>query len=89
MTLSAYTDNLANTHALKKFGSSRYPLSIVAMELAAQLDLAGIDLELQWVPRGQNQPADDLTNQKFDDFNEANRLEVVFEEIPFKVMTAR
>ena len=86
VTLTAYTDNLANTHVLKKFGSSRYPLSIIAMELAVQLDMAGIDLQLQWVPRGQNQPADDLTNSRFDDFDSKNRMSVVFEDMPFKVM---
>ena len=51
VTLSALTDNLGNTHVLKKFGSSKYPLSVVAMELASQLDRRGIDLDLQWVPR--------------------------------------
>ena len=86
VTLTALTDNLANTHVLKRYGSSRYPLSIVAMELAVQLDLAGIDLQLQWVPRAQNQPADDLTNERFDDFSEENRLEVNFKELPFRVM---
>ena len=58
VTLGALTDN---AHVLKKFASSRYPLSIIAMELATQLDRKGIDLELQWVPRWQNQEADDLT----------------------------
>lgn len=47
VTLSALTDNLSNTHVLKKFGSSRYPLSIIAMKLATQLDRRGIDLDLQ------------------------------------------
>ena len=56
------------------------------MELAVHLDLAGIDLQLQWVPRAQNQPADDLTNERFDDFGEENRLEVDFQELPFRVM---
>lgn len=42
VTLTALTDNLGNTHVLKKFGSSRFPLSIVAMELATQLDRRGI-----------------------------------------------
>eukprot|EP00913_Durusdinium_trenchii_P028161 g26404.t1 len=50
VTLSALTDNLGNTHVLRKFGSSKYPLSIVAMELATQLDRRGIELDLQWVP---------------------------------------
>ena len=86
VTLTALTDNLANTHVLRRYGSSRYPLSIVAMELAVQLDIVGIDLQLQWVPRAQNQPADDLTNDRFDDFRDQNRIEVDFEKLPFKVM---
>ena len=56
------------------------------MELAVQLDLVGVDLQLQWVPRAQNQPADDLTNDRFEDFREENRVEVDFEKLPFKVM---
>ena len=86
VTLSALTDNLGNTHVLKKYGSSRYPLSIIAMELATQLDRKGVDLDLQWVPRWQNQEADDLTNECFDDFTESNRIEVRFEELKFLVM---
>ena len=86
VTLTALTDNLANTHVLRRYSSSRYPLSIVAMELAVQLDLVGVDLQLQWVPRAQNQPADDLTNDRFEDFREENRMEVDFEKLPFKVM---
>ena len=87
VTLSALTDNLGNTHVLKKFASSRYPLSIVAMELATQLDRRGIELDLQWVPRWQNQEADDLTNERFDDFNERHRIDVQFEQLEFMVMS--
>ena len=86
VTLTALTDNLANTHVLRRYGSSKYPLSIVAMELAVQLDYVGIDLQLHWVPRAQNQPADDLTNERFEEFSEENRLDVDFQELPFKVM---
>ena len=86
VTLSALTDNLGNTHVLRKFGSSKYPLSIVAMELATQLDRRGIELDLQWVPRWQNQEADDLTNERFDDFSASNRVEVQFESLEFLVM---
>ena len=87
VTLTALTDNLGNAHVLKKFGSSKFPLSIVAMELASQLDRCGIDLDLQWVPRWQNQEADDLTNERFDDFDEANRIDVRFESLEFLVMS--
>ena len=86
VTMTALTDNLANTHVLRRYGSSKYPLSIVAMELAVQLDQVGVDLQLQWVPRAQNQPADDLTNERFVDFDESNRIVVDFETLPFMVM---
>ena len=56
------------------------------MELATQLDRKGIDLELQWVPRWQNQEADDLTNERFEDFDERHRIEVQFEALDFMVM---
>lgn len=86
VTLSALTDNLGNTHVLKKFASSRYPLSIIAMELATQLDRRGIELDLQWVPRWQNQEADDLTNERFDDFAASKRIDVQFDSLEFLVM---
>lgn len=56
------------------------------MELASQLDRRGIELDLQWVPRWQNQEADDLTNERFEDFDMANRVEVQFESLDFLVM---
>ena len=56
------------------------------MELSAQLDLRGIELDLQWVPRWQNQEADDLTNERFDDFDERRRINVQFEQLEFMVM---
>eukprot|EP00438_Fugacium_kawagutii_P019241 Skav234689 [mRNA] locus=scaffold3643:121276:121746:- [translate_table: standard] len=86
MTLSGITDNAGNSHVLRKFGSSKYPLSIVVMELACQLDRLEVDLELGWVPRAQNYQADDLTNEKFDEFTEENRIEVDFKNLPFIVM---
>ena len=56
--LPGLTDNQAITHVLKKFGSSSFPLSVVVMELACQLDAAGLELDLRWVPRLQNEEAD-------------------------------
>ena len=39
------------------------------------------------MPRAQNQPAGDLTNDRFEDFDEQNRLHVDFEKMPFRVMS--
>eukprot|EP00438_Fugacium_kawagutii_P028291 Skav219866 [mRNA] locus=scaffold777:33085:36336:+ [translate_table: standard] len=83
LVLPAYTDNLSNMHVMKKFGSSRFPLSVVAMELACQLNLAQVELELSWVPRGQNEEADALTNERFEDFDESKRIVVNYEDLGF------
>ena len=83
VTMSALTDNLANAHVLRKFVSNKYPLSIIAINLASQLDRLGLELDLQWVPRWQNQPADD------EDFAEDKRLKVDFETLGFIVLDRR
>ena len=84
--MTAYTDNQANTHVLRRFGASKYPLSILVMELASQLDRLGIELDLRWLPRNQNEEADALTNGRFEDFREENRVGVDFEKLEFMVM---
>eukprot|EP00435_Cladocopium_sp_Y103_P051934 s391_g16.t1 len=49
---TASTDNLGNTYVLQHFMSCKYPLSIVVMELAVQLQKLGLELELGWGPKG-------------------------------------
>lgn len=84
--LTAYTDNMGNMHVLRRFGSSKYPLSIVAMELACQLEMAQVEMDLGWIPRKQNEEADSLTNLRFEDFNMCNRVDVKFEDFQFVLL---
>ena len=86
LTLGASTDNLGNTHVLTHFMSCKYPLSIVVMELAAQMKKFEMELNLGWVPRGQNVEADALTNSEFEGFDPDKRINVAFEDLPFLVM---
>lgn len=86
LTLSAGTDNLGNTHVLRHFMSCKYPLSIVVMELAAQLKARGWELDLGWIPRGQNCEADALTNDEFAGFSPELRINKKFEDIEFLVL---
>jgi hypothetical protein len=86
ITLSAYTDNAGNSHVLRKFASSKYPLSILVMEMAAQLDAFDAGMELAWVPRNQNVEADDLTNARDEEFDARLRVEVVLDKLPFMVL---
>ena len=72
--LRGKTDNQSNTYALTKFMSTKFPLTIFLMELAETLRLGGCALKLDWVRRDCNQLADDLTNGKFDSFDQATRI---------------
>ena len=74
------TDNLSNSYAVSKWMSTKYPLTILIMELSETLRTKDCELNrlnLEWVPRESNQLADDLTNQKFDSFPKDKRVQFV------------
>ena len=56
------------------------------MELSEQLRNRNSSLCLRWVPRLENQPADDLTNGKFDLFEPSHRINVDPASIKFEVL---
>ena len=56
------------------------------MELAHQMRRRRVVLRANWVPRDQNQEADDLTNLEFRHFDERRRIPVKLEDLDFGVM---
>ena len=86
LSLTAFTDNQANSYVLDKYMSTAFPLSVVLIELALHLQRSQVDLDLQWIPRDQNVEADALTNEEFGDFNADLRLPVEIEELKFLVL---
>ena len=66
--------------------STSYPLNVVLMELAMQLDSVGAALSLQWVPREFNAEADALTNEDFSAFGVGRRIYAEFEDLPLTVL---
>ena len=56
------------------------------MELSVQLQKLGLELELGWVPRGQNEEADALTNKEFAGFDMNQRIEKDFGDLKFEVL---
>ena len=71
------TDNLSNAYAVSKWMSTKYPLTVLIMELSETLRTRDCELCLEWVPREKNQLADDLTNEKFDHFPMELRVRLV------------
>ena len=58
----AFTDNHSNGYVVNRLMTTKYPLCVVIMEIAAQAESRGVRLEAQWTPRDRNQEADRLSN---------------------------
>ena len=84
--VTGFTDNLSNAYLLDRFLTTRFPLSLVLMELAKQLEDFGLDLDLCWVPREQNEEADDFSKGRYERFEMSNRIVVEMENIQFKIL---
>jgi hypothetical protein len=88
ISMTCSTDNQGNSFLLDKLLTTRYPLGVVLMELAHQMKLRRMMLRARWLPRLQNQEADDLTNEEFRHFDPARRIPVRLEDLDFKLMNS-
>ena len=78
MPLGGITDNKGNHFIVRRYLSTSSP---VLMQLSSLLWKRGCWLELTWRPREDNQPADDLTNRRFADFDPEKRIAVEWKDI--------
>ena len=76
VSLTCSTDNQGNSFLLDKLLTTRYPLGVVLMELAHQMKKRRMVLRARWLPRLQNQEADDLTNMELRHFDPKKRIQV-------------
>ena len=86
IVLQGITDNLGNTFALTRLMTSKFPLIVILAELAAQLRFRGMELNLGWVPRDQNEEADALANEEFGAFDASRRVKVDPAEVQWRVL---
>ena len=56
------TDNQKNSYAISKCMSTKYPLTLLVMEISETLRTRDCELLLEWIRRDKNQLPDDLTN---------------------------
>ena len=59
---SAFTDNRGNSYAAAKLLTTKFPLSCIVMELATQMEIRQMWVDLAWTPREQNTLADKLAS---------------------------
>eukprot|EP00971_Amphidinium_carterae_P330317 6463288-Amphidinium_carterae.1 len=81
--LLGITDNQSNAALGGRRMTTKFPLVLTLIELAAQLKRLSLSLNLAWSPREGNQLADDLSNNITGNFNPALRVQVSWESLPF------
>ena len=69
MVLRAGTDNRANEALVLRASTTKWPLTLVNMQMAEHLLRNNLLLDLRWRPRDENTLADDLTNKAFGNFD--------------------
>jgi hypothetical protein len=82
----AITDNKGNSFIVAKQMSTKYPITLLLMELTEWLRELDVALDLKWVPRDQNTEADALSNMDLKDFNEELRMQISPKEIQWKIL---
>jgi hypothetical protein len=86
MSITGSTDNQGNSYAVQKLLSTKWPLTVLLMELVEQLRQRKVELYLQWIQRDSNVEADALTNDDYSAFDPKKRIEVKGEDIPWAVL---
>ena len=69
ISLTCGTANQSNSYLLDKMLTTKYPLGVILMELAHQMRRRRLILRARWLPRLQNEEADQLTNNEFHNFD--------------------
>ena len=71
---------------LRKAMTTKFPSTVVLMELAEELSAKNCELQLQWIRRDLNQLADDLTNENFASFDPNFRIDLKGEALEWQVL---
>ncbi len=80
------TDNKGNSYVLNKLMSTKYPLCVIVMELAAQMEKRGARLSVDWAPRDFNVEADELSNGVTKSFSDRLRVQADLAHLPWLVL---
>ena len=86
VAIRGYTDNQSNESLLRKAMTTKFPSTLILMELAEELSAKNCELQLQWIRRDLNQLADDLTNENFASFDPNFRVNLEGEALEWRVL---
>ena len=85
-SMAAGTDNQAHEAVTEKRSSTKWPLGMIMMQFSHSMRKKNLLIKLRWKPREFNQPADDLTNSKFDSFDPKLRIPISWTELKKEVL---
>ena len=88
VSFHAGTDNRANEALTLKRATTKWPLMALNMQMSSMLSKARLGLNLQWRPREENTEADDLTNERFGEFDPKLRVEVSLQSMDLSILQA-
>ena len=80
------TDNRSIDFLSRKNSTTRWPLTLVNMQLSHCLMRAGVRISLAWRPRDQNTLADDLTNSRFGDVDMSKRIDIELSDLDLSLL---
>lgn len=86
LALAAGTDNRSNECLSVKLSTTKWPLMLLNMQLSFSLSRSRLQLSLKWRPREENVEADNLTNGKFDDFDQQLRIPLKLRDLDLTVV---
>ena len=86
LKMTGSTDNLGNAYAVSRAMSTKWPLTVLLIELSEELRSRKVALGLDWLPREENQEAADLSNMKTTDFDESLRVHVAAADLRWHVL---
>ena len=85
LAIRGYTDNQSNEALVKKAMPTKFPSTLILLELAEELAFKSYELGLTWIRRDANQLADDLTNENFKEFSADFRIPLKGKDIQWRV----
>ena len=80
------TDNRGNKFVVTKLLTSKWPGLAILAEIAEQLEMRDMLLDLDWVPRLQNPEADAITNDAVGGFSPEHEIEVDIQKLDFVML---
>ncbi|CAE7547722.1 GIP [Symbiodinium pilosum] len=86
VAIRGYTDNQSNEALVKKAMTTKFPSTLVLLELAEELAFKSCEPGLTWIRREANQLADDLTNENFKEFCPEFRVPLKGGDVQWRVL---